>query len=395
MNSAGVQPQVAKVAEKIYARTDDLAAELARSIDRDVRLYRESEVVQFDVLQASCAANIGPIFAAIAADSDFDTSIAKQLGVDRASDAVPLAAVMEAYRVGFRTLWDAVVAETGRLTAVTADALCALTTKISTAQQVYTDAMATGYRGELNRLLLLDESERSILMDSLLHGRLIEQWSIWEAADCLRLPNAGPYRVIAAEIKAPQSDPLPSIDSKLRSLDVASAWRSLPDLYIGILHVRTDDHFGDALALISRMATARVGISARFDDLRDTAQALRFARVMLRGRPDAGQQVSVFDGSILAGAAVSAPDVLVKLATPTVEAFAELSDQERDILFDTFRVWVDNDASMRTAGELLYCHPNTVRYRLHRIERRTGRSLSNPRDLAELCLAFEVHRRLM
>jgi DNA-binding PucR family transcriptional regulator len=32
---------------------------------------------------------------------------------------------------------------------------------------------------------------------------------------------------------------------------------------------------------------------------------------------------------------------------------------------------------------------------LHRIERRTGRSLSSPRDVAELCLAFEVQRRLM
>ena len=45
-------------------------------------------------------------------------------------------------------------------------------------------------------------------------------------------------------------------------------------------------------------------------------------------------------------------------------------------------------------GKLLFCHPNTVRYRLHRIEQRTGRSLSRPRDVAELCLAFEVHRRL-
>jgi DNA-binding PucR family transcriptional regulator len=43
----------------------------------------------------------------------------------------------------------------------------------------------------------------------------------------------------------------------------------------------------------------------------------------------------------------------------------------------------------------LFCHPNTVRYRLHRIVERTGRSLSRPRDLAELCLAFEVHRHLM
>jgi DNA-binding PucR family transcriptional regulator len=65
------------------------------------------------------------------------------------------------------------------------------------------------------------------------------------------------------------------------------------------------------------------------------------------------------------------------------------------MLFDTFRVWQDNDASVRGAAEVLFCHPNTVRYRLRRIEKRTGRSLSRPRDVAELCLAFEIHRRLM
>jgi DNA-binding PucR family transcriptional regulator len=117
--------------------------------------------------------------------------------------------------------------------------------------------------------------------------------------------------------------------------------------------------------------------------------------VTLRGRADPGLLVSVFDGSILATAAVSAPEVLVKLVTPTIDCFATLADQERDILLETFRVWVENDGSIRTVGELLFCHPNTVRYRLHRIERRTGRSLSRPRDVAELCLAFEVQRRLM
>jgi DNA-binding PucR family transcriptional regulator len=44
---------------------------------------------------------------------------------------------------------------------------------------------------------------------------------------------------------------------------------------------------------------------------------------------------------------------------------------------------------------VLICHPNTVRHRLRRIEKRTNRSLSRPKDVAELCLAFEVHRRLM
>jgi DNA-binding PucR family transcriptional regulator len=103
----------------------------------------------------------------------------------------------------------------------------------------------------------------------------------------------------------------------------------------------------------------------------------------------------LFDGSILASAAVSAPDVLTKLVAPTLDCFAGLSDQERDILFETFQAWVDNDGSTRAVGELLFCHPNTVRYRLHRIELHTGRSLSKPRDVAELCLALEVQRRLM
>jgi DNA-binding PucR family transcriptional regulator len=50
---------------------------------------------------------------------------------------------------------------------------------------------------------------------------------------------------------------------------------------------------------------------------------------------------------------------------------------------------------VRSAAEVLICHPNTVRHRLRRIEKRTGRSLSRPRDVAELCVAFEVHRWLV
>ncbi|MDT5230470.1 MAG: hypothetical protein QOI39_970 [Mycobacterium sp.] len=103
----------------------------------------------------------------------------------------------------------------------------------------------------------------------------------------------------------------------------------------------------------------------------------------------------MFDDSILASAAISAPDLMVKLVTPTLDCFAGLADQERDVLFETFRVWVEDDGSTRTVGELRFCHPNTVRCRLHRIERCSGRSLSKPKNLAELRLALEVHRRLM
>jgi hypothetical protein len=275
------------------------------------------------------------------------------------------------------------------------DALSTLTAKLLTAQDLFTNAMAAGYRQEQTRRVVGDEAQRSVLIDALMHGRLFERCSVWEAADYLRLPSTGPFVVIAADIARSGMDALPDIEAKLRSLDVSSAWRRLPDVQVGIVHVNNDRHLAAVLALVSRVAIARVGVSARFDDLRDTARALRQARVTLQGRGEPDSPVSVFDGSILATAAVSAPDVMVELASPVVERFADLADEEREVLFETFRAWLDHDGSVRTAGEMLFCHPNTVRYRLHRIEERTGRSLTRPRDIAELCLAFEVHRRLM
>jgi DNA-binding PucR family transcriptional regulator len=116
---------------------------------------------------------------------------------------------------------------------------------------------------------------------------------------------------------------------------------------------------------------------------------------MLRGPIDSTSSVAVFDGSILATAAVSAPEVMVKTVGAALDCFGDLPDEEREMLFETFRVWQENAGSLNLVAQRFFCHVNTVRHRLRRIEKRTGRSLSRPRDVAELCLAFEVHRRLM
>ena len=253
---------------------------------------------------------------------------------------MPLASVMEAYRVGFREVWEAIVAESASRAHLNGEALRILTEKTLAAQDIYTAAMTLSYREEQSRLLSSDKSERSVLIDSLLHGRLFERWSVWEAADYLRLPTGGPFVVIAAEVEGVGSEALPQIESKLRSMDVYSAWRLLPDLHVGIVHVKTDKHLAKVLALVSRMAKNRLGVSPWFDHLRETAQALRYARVVLRGRFDPGHPITLFDGSILGCAAVSAPEVMVKLVTPIIECFTELADNEREILLETFRVWL-------------------------------------------------------
>ena len=267
--------------------------------------------------------------------------------------------------------------------------------RISGFAELVASVVVAGYRDEQKRQLLGDTSQRPFLIDSLLEGRAIDRWSLCEVASHLRLPANGPFVVIAAEVPAVGIEALPEVESKLRGRDVYSAWRLQPDLQVGIVHVKSERQLDEILGLVSRLATNRVGVSARFDDLRDTPQALHFAKVMLRGRADEASSVAVFDGSILATAAVSAPDVMVKSIGKALDGFDDLTDAEREMLFETFRVWQDNDASVRSVAEVLICHPNTVRHRLRRIEKRTGRSLSRPKDVAELCLAFEVHRRLM
>jgi hypothetical protein len=256
-------------------------------------------------------------------------------------------------------------------------------------------ALVAGYRDQQKRQLLAGGSQCLSLVDALLEGRAFDDWSLWEVACHLRLPITGPFVVVAAHVPSSGDEPLPGIESKLRSLDMFSAWRLLPDLQVGIVHVGCDRKLDEVVALLSRVTTARVGVSAAFTDLRDTRRALHVARVMLRCRTDSTSPVAVFDGSILATAAVSAPEAMVKTARAVLDGFFDLPDEDREMLFETFRVWQDNDASVRGAAEVLVCHPNTVRHRLRRVEQRSGRSLSRPRDVAELCLAFEVHRRLM
>jgi sugar diacid utilization regulator len=267
--------------------------------------------------------------------------------------------------------------------------------RISGFAELITTVLVAGYRDEQKQQLLTEPSRHANLIDALLEGRPFDERSLREVADHLRLPINGPFVVIAAEGPSADGEPLPEIESKLRSLDISSVWRLLPDVQVGIVHVKSNQKLDVIIALMSRTTTARVGISAAYTDLRDTRQARHIARMMLRGPSDSASSVAVFDGSVLATAAVSVPEVMIKTVGTALACFGDLPDEDREMLFETFRVWQDSDASVSAVADQLYCHPNTVRHRLRRIEKRTGRSLSRPRDVAELCLAFEVHHRLM
>src|SRR5271170_2688153 len=167
--------------------------------------------------------------------------------------------------------------------------------RISAFAELIGTVVVAGSRDEQKRQLLTEASQRSNRLDDLVAGRGFGDWSLRDIAGFLRLPANGPFVVIAAQVSVAGGEPLPEIESKLRSIDISSAWTLLPDLQVGVARVTSDEKFDAMVALMSRMTAARVGVSATFEDLHETPTALHVARVMLRGRGDAGSSVAVFD----------------------------------------------------------------------------------------------------
>jgi hypothetical protein len=379
---------IAALTERADELTDDVIGAIAGAPKRS----------DFAWIPASTVSSVGSVRSVVAAMTGpavFDPQAAIDAGADHARKRVAVSSVIEGDHIGFHRLWHIFVDEAARHPAVDAQTLHQMTANLYAVEDLFAIAKYSGYRDQQRRQVVEDLSQRSVMIDSLLYGQHHDAWTLWEIANYLRLPTEGPFVVISAEVADVGYEALPEIESKLRSLDVFSAWRLLPDLQVGIAHVAGAHHLDKVMALLTRMATQRVGVSAPFDDLRDTPLGLHFAKVSMRGPAKAGANVALFDGSMLATAAVSAPGVMMKSAAAALDGFGDLSDDERDMLFETFRVWLDNDASVRASADVLFVHPNTVRKRLHRIEQRTGRSLSRPRDVVELTLALEVHNRLM
>jgi DNA-binding PucR family transcriptional regulator len=76
-----------------------------------------------------------------------------------------------------------------------------------------------------------------------------------------------------------------------------------------------------------------------------------------------------------------------RLLAPVVEHEARRGGD----LLATLRAWLATGCSTPESAVLLFVHPNTVNYRLARLEQLTGRNLRRPDVRLELQLALTVH----
>jgi hypothetical protein len=395
MAEPGVEEQIAEIQMALISRCDELGARVADQIWKNVAFYPAADRAEgIGEIQESCTANLRFIVDGLSPTGSFDTTVAIQTGVDDAEAGIPLQALMEAYRIGCQLVWEEIITLAAARPHIGKEALIRATERIWMAQDVLTRAASNGYRDQTVRQAVAQESRRAALIEALLQGRVTEQTTLWEVAAMLRLPARGPYVAVAADCPAIGTPALPDIEARLAPYDIPSAWRLLPDIQLGLVHVSSDDKLDTLKRVLTRVTSTPIGVSSRFDGLTHVVDAVTYARIALSSeRPD-GSMLAVFDADSLAIAAVSAPRVMKQITTTVLAGLDEFEAADKDTLSTTFRTWVSCRGSATATAEKLFCHPNTVRHRLKRIEKATGKSLDRPRELAELCLAFEIELRL-
>jgi len=375
------------------ARTSlpDLVDRIVDRIRAEIPCYAGDAVVAPASLHASVRANVEYILDSLTGTARANLSAPDSTGRTRAAQGVPLAEMLTAYRVGVAELWSALVTAARGLPGVPADEVIELAGAVFAAQNAYSDAALAAYRDEARDILRTQERERAALVEVILTGAAA-RGTLWEVANALRLPLDGAFLVVAAETE-PGHDPIPRAESALAVIDVRSVWRLDAEVSLGVLSLPDRARNGAVLTVLDKHATHRIGASPVFGELHQAGWALQLARLALDSGSGA-TGVAQFRDSPIDILVAAAPHAALETARAVLGGLLELPADELDLLLGTFEAWVRASGSATVAGAELFCHPNTVRYRLRRIEAGTGRVLANPGDVAELVTAVRAWREL-
>jgi hypothetical protein len=383
-------PELVTLAGRLLEGIEAFADDIVTQIQARVDFYASPTSVSTDDLRRSCRGNAEFVLRSFREEQHPDVTAARETGRRRAEQGVPLPVVMAAFRVGFSQIWQSLVEHARREGRVSAEALVDAASDIWSAHDTFAEAMAASHRETAMQQILRDERERSALVAALLEGKLLDEFTVWDVADVLRLPKRGPFIVVAAESPQIAQEALPDVENRLRGHGIGSAWRLLPDAHVGIVRLTDERQLAPLVELLTALARGRTGLSPAYPELTETAGALRFARIALASTPSGKAHVTQFDDYPLAVAAVSAPDAMRRVRQTVLGGVLELPAEQRELLLDTLVTWRDNGGSATATARVMFCHPNTIRHRLRRLEAVTGRSLTDPRATAELFVALDA-----
>jgi hypothetical protein len=385
-------PEISEIAGAVTARLPALVDRVVQRIRAESDVYGQDDVIGLEDLRDSVRSNLESMVGQLTADRPPDLSAPRATGRRRARQGAPLADILHAYRIGFTEFWNAIVDEARRGALVPSELLVDAASGVWWLIGEYTQELTVAYREAAAELLLAGARERSALVEALFTGGIPDRDTLWEAAKLLRLPWEGVFVVVAVEAPGLAQEGLPDAEAFLAARGIGSAWLLHPESQTGVVSLRHQDTAPLLLELLGRGVRARAGVSPIYQSLADTPRALHYARLVQRSLPPGTRAVAQFEETPLRVLAAAAPDAAGELARAVLGPVLALPAQDRSTLLATLRAWFDAGGSAAEAGRRIYIHPNTVRYRLRRLQEHTGRSLDDPRAAAELLAALEALR---
>jgi hypothetical protein len=370
---------------------DGLADRLTVLVLQREPLYAERDMVE--ELRATCRASMQRGVQVIAdrvpagVDPE-DTS--HETGRRRARQGVPLEVVLRAYRLGGRVLWEALLETSRRRFGGRHDeALLDASSYVWRVNDGSSAVLVQAYRLEEQRLQSHDLGRRHAVLDGLIEGRGGDPAFLRDAATVLGLPETGTVLCVVAPVEPSGEDPVRAPQEALAAAGVTSVWFVRPRDEVGVVALGTRSP-RVVLDALRPCALGRVGVSPVVDGLGALDTGYRLAHTAARTL--AGPGLAVLDDRLPEALLADSPELAPRVVRTALGGLLDLPPADRGTLLATLEQLLATGGSPTHAAAALFCHRNTVIYRMRRIEAATGRSIADPRDRLLLTLGLMATR---
>src|SRR4051794_139747 len=406
--AADVRAERTRILSTLLDRIEQVIDRALEAIRAEIPAYAAQDERFFADVREQVGAHYRTKLACLMEDHDVrleDLSFARGAAMRRARAGFGLEDYINAFRVGQQVFWEALVEVAAESPSGHQAAL-----ELATPLMRYVDFAST-HAGhayvEFQQHLVADaDRERRDLLERLLAGDAPTQGPLAAAA---RAHGIGPGTPLLVAAAVPLSD---SRDGDAPHAASAAIARSLLGGTRALVVIRQTEIVA-VVALGPGTDPARVcerlhavharlreeglslatGVSTVAAGPAELPRAYGEARAALECVTDRGGLAALPWLSPLAYLALHAGDTARRLVDPRVRAFLA-EDRARDgRLRETIRALADADLRLHVAAERLQIHPNTARYRLRRVQERSGRDPRRVADLIELLVAIALEDR--
>ena len=380
--------QVAEAWMSVLGQADAIADDICLSLlEKDPEVYeRTGPEFQVDV-RSSTRDHIRRGIEAMAGVDNATHGTAelwRETGRRRARQGIPMEMVLNAYTLGTRLLWEALLVQ-GARDNIEEQVLLVAGQQVWSALDVQNAVFIDAYRRESVRLHRRDLQRQQGTLDALVEGRGADPDFAAEAREALGISAEQEVACVVAPYDGSLVEPLAPLEDRLERQGIVSHWHVRGGLYFGLLAGELPPEDG-LVELLRPHAIGRVGLAASPDGVAGFATAFllasRAADTVPRDQQDVVAVTDRLPEVLLGGN----PEIASLLVRQTVGPLLAQPPHVADTLVETLTALLAHDGSAKHAAEALYCHRNTVIYRTRQIEELTGLRLADPRDKLLLTL---------